>query len=125
MKNLIYSISEKLSNGSYRNILSVSRLHKLGYLPSVLQDGEYPFIIQENCWFASENLPKHDRMEIIRSEPFSLQVLRGVFRIQDGKIDLKHLDKQIPAEYYEYQDHIFLEQMELQPNGEYRFYMGS
>lgn len=139
MKKLIYSISEKTKSGEYKKVFSISRMNSLGMLNQNLTDGEYPFIIKSTLLFneASE-LPSHPQVKYQTQDnkmvdmkgdmieyKTTWQIVKGVLRIKNGRLDTKHLDKQIPSVYSSYNNHIFLERMWVHQNGVIELSMGS
>jgi hypothetical protein len=121
-------MSEKLSNGSYRNIFNVKRLYEHGFISANVSDGDYPFTIQETSWFPVEEIPIHENLTNIKHEEypnFTLQILKGILRIKDGRIDIKHLDSQIPDAFCEWNSHIFLERIYFDVDAKCHLIMGS
>jgi hypothetical protein len=126
MKNLTYSMMEQTKSG-YRNIYSVKRLYQQNFINIIPEDGDYPFYIKENSWYHHDEIPEDPRVEKLVDEnykDFTIQIIQGTIRFKDGKIDLKHLDQQIPEDWWEWNNHTFLESIEYKDGG-FRLYMGS
>jgi hypothetical protein len=126
MKNLTYSMSEPIGD-DYRNIYSVKRLFKHNFINILPEDGDYPFYIKETSWYSFDEIPEDPRVLKLVDEnykDFTIQIIRGTIRIKEGKIDTKHLNQQIPEDWWEWNNHTFLEGMEYQ-DGVFRLHMGS
>jgi hypothetical protein len=128
MKNLIWSIATCDDDYNFRNIFSVSRMYKHGFITRLLEDGEYPFFIKECSSFSIDKIPENSyiEMKVMEQYPqFTEQTIRGTFKVKNGKIDLRHLDKQIPTEFGEYNPHVFLEGFSDLFSKECRILLGS
>lgn len=111
-KNLVWSIGTSDDDHNFRNIYSVSRMYKHGSITRLLEDGEYPFLIEETSWFPINEIPENSSIEMKPSKnypEFTLQTIRGTFKVKNGKIDVKHLDEQIPEDFCTYNNHIYVE----------------
>lgn len=134
MKNLIYSITEKTKDGEYKKVFSIARMKALGMFNKNLTDGEYPFFIKSSTLgYTEDEIPAHPQVRYetqhIKLADFECdmvsQVVSGVLRIKNGRLDTKHLDKQIPSAYHRYNSHIFLERMWVSKDGVIELSMGS
>jgi hypothetical protein len=129
MKNLYWSIGTyDEETDFFRNIYSVSRMYKHGHITRLLKDGEYPFIIDETSWFPMNEIPQNPLIEMKPNEnfpEFTQQTIRGTFIVKNGKMDLKHLDKQIPEDFRRYNSHYFVEGFSDFFTKEFRILLGS
>ena len=139
MKNLIYSITEKTKDGEYKKVFSIARMKALGMFNKNLTDGEYPFFIKSTLLFdEASQLPSHpqvkyqtedNKMVDMKGDMIEFkttwQIVKGVLRVKNGRLDTKHLDKQIPSVYSSYNNHIFLERMWVRKDGVIELSMGS
>jgi len=128
MKNLVWSIATCDDDHNFRNIFSVSRMYKHEFITRLLEDGEYPFFIKECSWFSIDEIPENPSIEMKVDEEypdFTEQTIRGTFKVKNGKIDLRHLDKQIPTEFGEYNSHVYIEGFCDVFSKEFRILLGS
>jgi hypothetical protein len=97
MKNLVWSIYEVGVDGNYEIPSNkVEVVFNGDYIPV---DGLYPF--------------------------YSIYGLVGKVRIKDGRVDLQHLDKQIPKTYQYRNNHHFVEMMVMNHYGLIEMWLGS
>lgn len=130
MKNLVYSIGKKGKHGNYRNVYTIKEMHKMERVNVLLEDGEYPFYIKESSWYSVDELKPFSTGKITniadtKYPEFTTQIINGVLKITNGKLDHKHLDKQIPKEYSNQNTHIFLEQFVMEEDNRIRIFLGS
>jgi hypothetical protein len=106
MKNLVWSIYEGGIDGNSEtpsnkvvDVFSVQNTEK-GH-PSCydIPDGLYPFY----NWYG----------------------LVGKIKIQDGRVDVQHLDKQIPKSFRKRNDHVWVETMRMNNYGLIEIFLGS
>lgn len=102
-------------------------MRERGFINIYLPDGVYPFYIRETSWENINELPEQDgvynSVEVDYPD-FTVQVVEGFLRIENGKLDLDDLDSQIPSTYGDYNTHIFLEGLYFE-GARVRLMMGS
>ena len=129
MKNLTYSISERNNNGEYKNVFSIKKIYQLRRTNVLLEDGEYPFILEQTSWAHKDELKKSNKITNIQHHTypdFTTQVVEGTIKIKNGRLIVSHLDKQIPSIYQYQNNHIFLEGLYMdKKTNKIRLMMGS
>ena len=98
MKNLTWSIYEGGIDAPYDSPLS-NKVEDVFQGDIIPPDGLYPF--------------------------YSIYGLVGKVKVSDGLVDLKHLDKQIPARFQYTNDHTFVEMMVMNHYGLIELWLGS
>lgn len=97
MNNLIWSIYEGGVDGNYE--VPSNKVEDVFRGDNIPQDGIYPF--------------------------FSHYGVVGKVKIQNGMVDVQHLDKQIPKRFRQFNDHVFVEMMVMNNYGLIEMWLGS
>jgi hypothetical protein len=104
MKNLVWSVgnfigNEFITSNKVEDVFSVQNPEKGDISSSDIPDGLYPFY----NWYG----------------------LVGKIKIQDGLVDVEHLDKQIPKRFRMTNDHVWVEMMRMNNYGLVEIFLGS
>ena len=104
MKNLVWSVgnwngNELIESNKVVDVFSVQSPEKGEVSSSDIPDGLYPF--------------------------YNYYGLVGKIKIQNGLVDVEHLDKQIPKTYRRTNDHVWVEMMRMNNYGLVEIFLGS